>query len=87
MFFKARGRRGPILSHRAQDAKEFGNLRNGYAHLAARITLAHGDGAVSDGTVIDCDGERDAELIGTRIALPDGNGGGVKLGADAVRRQ
>ena len=53
------------------------------ANLFARVSLAYGygsvfwSGRVSDGSVVDGDGERDAEFIRSAVSFADGDGGGV----------
>ena len=77
----------PRVRHLAQAGEKRGNFGNRHAHLVARIALANRHGGVGDGMVIDGDGEWNAEFVGARVTLADGNGGGVELGADAVGRE
>ena len=61
------------------------------ADLLARVPLAERDGSRAllalEGLVVDGDGERDADLVGSRVALADGLAGLVDAVRDAVLRE
>ena len=82
-FLERRCRSAPFDLSRTQIRDEFRNVVDFNANLFARVSLAYGygsvfwSGRVSDGSVVDGDGERDAEFIRSAVSFADGDGGGV----------
>ena len=82
-FLERRGRFAPFDVAQTQIRYEFSHFVGFDAHLFARISLAYSHRAifrrrrVSDGSVVDRDGKRNAEFVRSAVSFADGDGGGV----------